>query len=39
MVLILEPFRASLDTTFLKSRGRGEGLRTVTCLKAVVGSK
>ena len=31
------PSRASFFTTFLKNCGRGESLRTTTCLKAVVG--
>ena len=29
--------RASFSTTFLKNCCRGEGLRTTTCLKVVVG--
>ena len=31
------PSRASFSTTFLKNCGRGESLRTTTCLEAVVG--
>ena len=29
--------RASVSTTFLSACGRGESLRTVTCLKTVAG--
>ena len=31
------PFKASCAITFLKKCDRGKGLRTTTCLKAVVG--
>ena len=33
------PSRASFHTTFLKNCGRGERLRTTTCLGTVVGGK
>ena len=33
------PSRASLSITFLKNCGRGEGHRTTTCPKTVVGGK
>ena len=33
------PSRLSFPATFLKNCGRGESLRTTTCLKTVVGGK
>ena len=33
------PSRASSHTIFLKNCGRGEGLRTTTCLRSVDGGK
>ena len=33
------PSRTSFSTTFLKNCGRGEGFRTTTCHKTVVGGK
>ena len=33
------PSKASFSTTFLTNGGRGEGLRTTTCLRTVVRGK